>query len=78
MSSLLDFALLQLLCLLKSEQNQSERVRKTVYRSAKSSNDPAPGRTCRDRPMVLASIREAGTVVRIIRSLWTERDEVIR
>ena len=44
MGSLLDFALLQLLCLLKSEQSRFERVWKMVYRSAKSSHDPAPER----------------------------------
>ena len=42
MGSLLDFALLQRLWLLKSEQSRSERVRKIVCRSAKSSNDPTP------------------------------------
>jgi len=42
MWALLDVALLQLLCLLKSEQSRFERVRKIVCRSATSSNDPAP------------------------------------
>ena len=42
MGSLLDLALPQLLCSLMSEQNQFERVRKIVCRSATSSNDPAP------------------------------------
>ena len=42
MGSLLDFALLQLLCLLKSEQSRFERVQKIVYRRAKSSNYRAP------------------------------------
>ena len=42
MGSLLDFALLQPLRLLPSDQNRSERVRKIVRRSAKSSNDPIP------------------------------------
>jgi hypothetical protein len=44
MGSLLNLALLQLLCLLKSKQSRFERVRKIVYRSAKSNHDPAPGR----------------------------------
>lgn len=84
MGSLLDFALLLLLCLLKSEQSRFEGVRKIVYRSTKSSNDSAPGpshssrsadthrsTSAHGRPMVLASIHEAGRVVRIVHSLWT-------
>ena len=42
MGSLLDFALLQLLSLLRSEQSRFECVRKIVYRSAKPRNNLAP------------------------------------
>jgi hypothetical protein len=43
MSSLPNLALLQLLCLLKSERSRFERVRKMVYRNATSRYALAPG-----------------------------------
>lgn len=46
MGSLLDFALLQLLWLLKSKQSRFDFVRKIVCRGAKSNNDPISFPTC--------------------------------